>query len=370
MSSPPGAEKLLLGPGPSNINAAVKAALSRPLLSHLDPEFLSIMSESREMLRELMGTENALTFPVSGTGSSGMEFLLVNFLEPGTRILVGVNGVFGGRIASLARKMQAEVETVEADWGAALNSEDFRKKAEKFRPDIIALVNGETSTGIYQNMTGFSEIAREHDALLMLDTVTSLGGMPVELDKWGVDLAFSGTQKCLSVPPGLAPVSVSPRALEKFNRRKTPVQSFYFDINEIKVYYDGENGKRSYHHTAPVGMITALHSALSQIMKEGIENRIRRHRETSDYAVEQLAPLGFTPLAPEENRLHPLLALNLPFDSVQEAEIRRKLLNERLIEVGSGLGPLAGQIWRLGLMGTNAVKNNVDTLKGALQSML
>jgi len=361
-------EKLLLGPGPCNASPAVLEAISRPLVGHMDPEFFQIMESVKSLLRSVMGTENKVTFPVSATGSSGMEFLLINFLEPGDKIVVGVNGVFGGRIAGLAEKIGASVVKVEAEWGRAIDGERFIETVKSERPKIAAIVSGETSTGVYQPMDGIGDACREAGSLLFADCVTSLAGMPVELDAWGVDLAFSGTQKCLGAPPGLAPVTVSDRAIEVYAQRKKPTPSFYFDLNAILAYVDGEGG-RSYHHTAPINMVFALEAALREIMDEGLEARYARHADAAAYLRESLAPFGFSPVVPEGERLNPLTTLHLP-EGFDEAGIRSKLLNEHQIEVGAGLGPLAGKIWRIGLMAGNANRGSVDRLVEALKNEL
>ena len=360
--------KRLLGPGPCNASPSVLEALARPLVGHMDPEFFDLMESTKSLLRKLFQTENKITFPVSGTGSSGMEFLLVNFLEPGDTLVVGVNGVFGGRIAALSEKLGANVIRVEQEWGRAVDLEAFNKAILERRPKIAALVNGETSTGVYQNVEGVSDVCKETDTLFFIDCVTSLAGMPVCIDDWGVDLAFSGTQKCLGVPPGLAPVTISDRALNVYRKRSKPTPSFYFDLDAILAYVDGEGG-RSYHHTAPISMAFALEAALQEIVDEGLEARWKRHAEAASYLREQMSVFGFTPLVPEGERLNPLTTLYLP-EGFDEAKVRGALLNKHDIEVGAGLGPLAGKIWRIGLMSSNASKASVDFLVDALKGYL
>jgi len=334
------------------------------MLGHLDPEFLATMERCKAGLREVFRTENAVTFPVSGTGSSGMECLLVNFLEPGDRVVVGVNGVFGGRMANLAAKLGAEVTRVEAPWGEAIPAERLIEAIEQVKPQFFGIVNGETSTGVYQRVDGLAEALRSVGGLFALDCVTSLSGMPVEIDAWGVDLAFSGTQKCLACPPGLAPLSVSERARERLARRRTPVPSFYFDLNEILAYVDGQGG-RSYHHTAPISMVAALDEALGEVLEEGLEARFKRHREAAERLTAGLGELGFQPLVAEADRLHPLTTLKLP-EGFDEAGARKHLLEVEGIEVGAGLGPFAGKVWRIGLMGHNAQPERVDELVEAI----
>ncbi len=361
-------EKLLIGPGPCNISQRVRDALGRPMVGHLDPEFLEIMESCKSRLRTVMGTKNSITFPVSGTGSAGMEFLLVNFLEAGDTLVVGVNGVFGGRMANLAEKMQAKVVRVEAPWGEAIPQERLLEAIETHKPKLCGVVNGETSTGVYQRVDQLGEALHAHGGLLAVDCVTSLSGMPVELDAWGADLAFSGTQKCLACPPGLSPVTVSERAREVYQHRKTPAASFYLDLKEILAYVDGGGG-RSYHHTAPISMVTALDEALAEVLEEGLDARIQRHAEAAGYLIAAMRKRGFEPLVREEDRLNPLTTLRLP-EGFDEAGLRKKLLVEHGIEVGAGLGPLAGKIWRIGLMGHNASPAVVDRLLDAYDSLV
>jgi alanine-glyoxylate transaminase / serine-glyoxylate transaminase / serine-pyruvate transaminase len=356
--------KLLLGPGPSNVSDRVLAALSMPTLGHLDPDFLQIVEDCKVMLRQVFGTRNEVTFPVSGTGSAGMEFALVNFLEPGDAVLVAVNGVFGTRLANLADRLGARTTRLEVPWGTAFDRETLAAKAGELKPKLICVVNGETSTGVYQRMDGWGEIAHHNGALLVVDCVTSLAGMPVELDRWGADVAYSGTQKCLSCPPGLAPVSVSERALEVFRSRRTPVPSFYLDLGEILKYL-GTGSTRAYHHTAPVNMVYALHQALAEAVEEGLPARCARHQEAAQYLLEKLAPFGFQPLVAEADRLHPLTTLLIP-EGCDEVALRRRLLQEHRIEIGAGLGPLAGKIIRIGLMGNNATRTTVEILAACL----
>ena len=359
---------LLLGPGPCNPSQSVLDSLSAPTLGHMDGEFLDIVEEIKTSLRSLFKTSNSVTFPVSGTGSSGMELLLVNFLEPGDKFVVGVNGVFGGRMANLARRLGAEVVEVTQDWGRALDNQEFIDTVRREKPKLAALVNGETSTGVYQPMDGIGEAVHEAGGLLMIDCVTSLAGMPVEIDAWGVDVAFSGTQKCLSVPPGLAPVTISDRAVEVFRQRKTPVPSFYFDLEQLLQYMDGIGG-RSYHHTPPINMTYGLNTSLTEILEEGLENRWQRHADAANYLIQEVEAYGFSPFVPEGERLNPLTTLSLP-EGLDEAAARGQIRSEHLIEVGAGLGPMAGKIWRIGLMGKNAAPSSVDQLVEALKATL
>lgn len=361
-------ETLLLGPGPCNVSPSVREAIGRPLLGHLDPSFLDVMESAKAGLRQVFQTENKVTFPVSATGSGGMEFLLVNFLEPGDKIVVGVNGVFGGRVAALSEKLGAEVVKVEQEWGRAVDADLFADTIRRESPKIAALVSGETSTGVYQPMEGVGQACRDAGALFFVDCVTSLAGMPVSIDAWGADIVFSGTQKCLGVPPGLAPVTVSDRAVEVYRARSKPTPSFYFDMDAILAYVDGDGG-RSYHHTAPISMVFALDAGLKEILDEGLEARWERHAHAADYLRSEMAAFGFESLVPEGERLNPLTTLRLP-EGFDEAGNRSRLLTEHGIEVGAGLGPLAGKIWRIGLMAGNAQEASVDRLVEALKSVL
>ncbi len=363
-------ERLLLGPGPSNAPARVLDAMSRPLLGHLDPQFIALLDEVKEGLRHVFGTRNAFTLPLSATGSSGMEACLVNLLEPGDSVLVGVNGVFGGRMCDVAARAGARVERVDADFGQPLDVDAMVDAIARTRPAVVSFVHAETSTGVLQRVPEIAAAARNAGSLVVLDCVTSLAGIPVELDAWGVDAAYSGTQKCLSCPPSLSPVSFSDRALERVRARTRPVQSWYLDVSLLAGYYEGE--KRVYHHTAPISSVYALHAGLSLVEEEGMAAREARHREAAAALLAAVEPLGFKPLVSEEHRLPMLTSLLLP-DNVlaqDEAALRGRLLDRHGIEVGAGLGALAGKIWRVGLMGENARVENVDRLTEALREEL
>jgi len=362
-------ERLLLGPGPSNVPERVRQAMAQPLLGHLDPAFLAIMDEVQERLRGLFGTSNALTLPLSATGSAGMEACLGNLIERGDPVVIGVAGVFGARMSEVATRMGARVTRVETEPGTALEPAAMAAAIDRARPVVVAFVHAETSTGVLQPVEEIAAAARGAGAHLVLDCVTSLAGLPVELDRWGIDAAYSGTQKCLSCPPGLSPVSFSERALERVRSRATPVQSWYLDASLLAGYYGGE---RVYHHTAPISAIYGIAEALRVVDEEGMEARTARHREAAAQLARGLAPLGFEPLVDAAVRLPMLTSARLPA-SVQnagEAAIRRRLLDEHGIEVGGGLGKLAGQIWRIGLMGENARPQNVDRLLTALRHLL
>lgn len=365
MSTP----RLLLGPGPSNVHPRVLAAMGEPLLGHLDPAFLALMDEVQERLRQLFHTDNALTLPLSATGSAGMEACLANLLEPDDAIVVGVAGVFGERMCDVAGRIGARVTRVETAAGTALPAEAMAEAIRRVRPRVVSFVHAETSTGVLQPVEEIAAAARGAEAFVVLDCVTSLGGLPVTLDEWGVDAAYSGTQKCLSCPPGLSPVSFSERAVARVRERARPVQSWYFDVTLLAGYYGSE---RVYHHTAPISAIYALAEGLRIVAEEGMAAREARHRAASAALLDALAPLGFEPLVAPEIRLPPLTTLRLPerVSLAGEAQVRQRLLREHGIEVGGGLGKLAGRVWRVGLMGENAREESVARLVEALQQIL
>jgi alanine-glyoxylate transaminase/serine-glyoxylate transaminase/serine-pyruvate transaminase len=362
-------DRLLLGPGPSNVSERVRAALARPLLGHLDPAFLAHMDALQARLRRVYGTANAMTLPISGTGSAGMEACLANLLEPGDDAVVGVAGVFGERMCEVAARIGARVTRVETEPGTALEPDAMADAIRRARPRLVAFVHAETSTGVCQPVEEIARAAREAGAFVVLDCVTSLGGIPVGLDAWGIDAAYSGTQKCLSCPPGLSPASFSEPAMARVRGRTRPVQSWYLDLGLLSGYLGRE---RVYHHTAPISMIFALEEALAVVEEEGMEARERRHREAARRLLAGLEPLGFEPLVAAEHRLPQLSALRLPHFVRRrgEVELRRALLEQHGIEVGGGLGKLAGSIWRIGLMGENARPEPVDRLLDAVRAEL
>jgi alanine-glyoxylate transaminase / serine-glyoxylate transaminase / serine-pyruvate transaminase len=363
-------ERLLLGPGPSNAHPSVLDAMSQPLLGHLDPEFIALLDRLGDGLRTIFGTRNPMTLPISATGSAGMEAALVNLLEPDDAIVVGVNGVFGGRMAEVARRAGARVTTVEATWGRALDPSAMAETIARIGPKVVSFVHAETSTGVLQPVEQIAASAREHGAMVVLDCVTSLAGLPVELDRWQIDAAYSGTQKCLSCPPGLSPVSFSSRAIESIRARNTPVQSWFLDVTLLAGYFGGE--QRVYHHTAPISAIYGLAAGVDRVLEEGLPARYERHASAAQRLVEGLEPLGFEPLVPADERLPMLTSVQLPerVRQLGEGTVRSRLLNEHGIEVGAGLGPLAGEIWRIGLMGENARPETVDRLLEALGKVL
>jgi len=359
-------QRLLMGPGPSNAAPEVLEALGRPLLGHLDPLFLQILDEIADRLRTVFRTSNRMTFAVSGTGSAGMEAALVNVLEPGDEVIVAVNGVFGGRMGDVASRAGAKVVKVEAEWGRIIEPSDVARALEE-HPDAkaFAMVHAETSTGVAQPVDEIATLLRGRNTLFVLDTVTSLAGMPVDVDGWGVDVCYSGTQKCISVPPGLAPITFSERALEVVRSRKTSVQSWYLDVGLLEGYWGSD---RVYHHTAPISMLTALHAGLGVVLDEGLPARFERHARVAEMLAEGLTGRGFSYVAPEGSRLPMLHCVRLP-DGIDDATARARLLNEYDIEVGSGLGPFKGTCWRIGLMGYNARDDNVERLLHAIDSL-
>lgn len=361
--------RLLLGPGPSNVHPRVLAAMARPLLGHLDPAFLAEVDEVQERLRRIFGTTNPLTIPLSCTGSGGMEACLANLLEPADPIVVGVAGVFGERLCEVAARIGARVTRVDAEPGTVLDANAMDEAIWRERPRVVAFVHAETSTGALQPVAEIAAAARAAGALVVLDCVTSLGGLSVDLDEWGIDAAYSGTQKCLSCPPGLSPASFGPRARERVASRSRPVQSWYFDTSLLSAYYGTE---RVYHHTAPISAIFGLAEALRLVDEEGLPARFERHRLAAGALLRGLEPLGFVPLVAERHRLPMLTSVTLP-ERVQaggEAALRRRLLDRHGIEVGGGLGKLAGRIWRIGLMGENAREEIAERLVAALRHEL
>jgi len=357
------ADRVLMGPGPSNPYPEVVGALTRPMLGHLDPEFLEVLDETCARLRRVFRCANPLTFPLSGTGSAGMEASLVNFLGPGDVAVVGVNGLFGERLCEVAARAGAEVVRVEAPWGTPIDPEALT--AAHAAPTVIAVVHAETSTGVRNDV---EEVARHKgDALVVVDAVTSLGGIPVEVDAWGLDIVYSGTQKCLGVPPGLAPLTVGERARRRLRPRPA---SWYLDLTLIGRYVEGQ-GQRTYHHTAPVSMVFALHAGLGALLDEGLEAAWRRHGECGLALQSGLEKLGLELVAPPGHRLPQLTTVWVPDDvPVPEAEVRSRLLADYGIEIGAGVGPMAGKAWRIGCMGHSARLRNVALLLGALGEVL
>jgi alanine-glyoxylate transaminase/serine-glyoxylate transaminase/serine-pyruvate transaminase len=360
-------DRLLLGPGPSQVHPRVLRAMSAPLIGHLDPAFVQMMEEVKDLLRVVFATTNPLTIPISGTGSAGMEACLVNLLEPGDELVVGVNGVFGTRMAEVAERAGAIVRRVEAPWGRIVRPEQIEAALKNStRPKLVAVVHAETSTGAWQPLPDIAKLAHDHGALMLADCVTSLGGVPVLIDEWGIDAAYSGTQKCLSCPPGLSPITFSPRAVDVVKARKTKVQSWYLDLSLLAQYWGEE---RVYHHTAPITMNYALREALRLVVEEGLEARFARHRKNHEALAAGLAPLGLGLAAEEGHRLPMLNAVTVP-DGVDEAKVRGRLLSEHGIEIGGGLGPMKGKVWRIGLMGESSRRASVLAVLAALEDAL
>jgi alanine-glyoxylate transaminase/serine-glyoxylate transaminase/serine-pyruvate transaminase len=359
-------EILLMGPGPSCVPPQVYKALSQKTLGHLDPYFLMIMDELMEMLRRIMNTKNKLTIPISGTGSAGMEACFVNLVEPGDKVLIITNGVFGMRMQDVAGRLGAKVDALEFTWGTPAVPEAIEKKLRQDSYKIVAVVHAETSTGVKNPVAEIGALLKGSDAIYLVDTVTSLGGIEVMMDAWNIDALYSGTQKCLSCPPGLAPLSFSEKAMAKLNGRKTKVPNWYLDISLIANYW-GKN--RVYHHTAPVNMIYGLYEALYVIFEEKLENVFKRHMESYRALVDGLKNMGLKMLVEEPYRLPMLNAVSVP-DGVDEKAVRQRLRSEFKIEIGAGLGPLAGKIWRVGLMGHTARRENVERFLAALKKVI
>ncbi len=360
-------QRILMGPGPSTVPHRILRALGAPTLGHLDPQYIQYMDETCQLIRDVYQTSNALTFPVSGTGMAGMEAILVNLLEPGDEAIVCINGVFGGRMKDNMERCGATVHAVEVPWGETFSNDQIAAAvAEHPSAKMVGIVHAETSTGAHQDVSGLAAIVHDAGMLLAVDTVTSLGGHEVKVDEWGIDAVYSGTQKCLSCPPGLSPVSFSARAIERMEARKTKVRSWYLDVSMLKNYYMGEGG-RAYHHTAPVNMVYALREALSIVVEEGLQARIARHREMHVLLRAGLEELGLTYI-PKQS-LCTLNCVAVP-EGVDEAAIRKRLLIDYDIEIGGGLGVFAGKAWRIGLMGHTATKRNVTTLLAALKDCL
>ncbi len=356
-----------MGPGPSTVPSRIRQAMAAPTLGHLDPQYIAYMDETCQMLRDVFQTENALTFPVSGTGMAGMETVIVNLVEPGDEVIVCINGVFGGRMKDNMERAGATVHTLETDWGKTFSKEQIAEAIQAHpKSKMLGIVHAETSTGAHQDLTGLGELLHDAGMMLAVDAVTSLGGHELKVDSWGIDAIYSGTQKCLSCPPGLSPVSFSPRAMEAMDTRKTKVQSWYLDVSMLRNYYSGGGG-RAYHHTAPINMVYALRESLAIVLEEGLDNRIARHKQMHLLLREGLEKLGLC-YVPE----HSLCTLNcVAFpEGIDDAAVRSKLLNDYDIEIGGGLGAFAGKAWRIGLMGSGANQRNVTTLLGALSECM
>jgi alanine-glyoxylate transaminase/serine-glyoxylate transaminase/serine-pyruvate transaminase len=361
--------RTLMGPGPSDVSPRVLEALARPTIGHLDPAFIGLMDDIKRLLQYAFRTKNPLTMPVSAPGSAGMECAFVNLVSPGDKVIVAQNGVFGGRMKENVLRIGAHPVMVQDDFGKPV---DLNKAAEALRANpgakALAFVHAETSTGARSDAAALCALAREHGALSIVDAVTSLGGIELRVDAWGCDAIYSGSQKCLSAPAGLSPISFSDRAVEALKARKTPVQSWFMDLSLVMSYWQG-TGARAYHHTAPINMLYALHEALSALMEEGLEASWSRHFSNHLRLRDGLANIGLELLVEESARLPQLNAVRIP-EGVEDAPVRRRLLDEFGIEIGAGLGALAGKIWRIGLMGTNSRPEAVDQILAALRTIL
>ncbi len=362
--SPP--DRLLLGPGPSPVSEEVLSAQAAPVVGHLDPAFLRVADEVASMLREIFRTGNPLTFAVSGTGSAGMEASIVNVVEPGDTVIVGVNGVFGSRLADTAQRAGADVVALDAEWGEVIDPGRVEEALAR-HPDAraVVLVHAETSTGAWQPLSEVGALLRDRETLLVVDAVTSLAGVVVDVDAWGLDVVYSGTQKCLSVPPGLAPITFSPKAEAVIEARSTPVRSWYLDVTAIRRYWGAD---RAYHHTAPISAVYGLHAGLRRVLAEGLEARWARHLEVGRAFQDAIVERGGVLLAADGHRLPQLTAFAWP-DGVDEGALRRRLLADHGIEVGGGLGAFAGRAWRVGLMGEGATHANVERLLAAIDGL-
>ena len=361
--------RILMGPGPSNVHPRVLGAMSKPTIGHLDPKFIELMDEIKELLRYAFQTKNEVTFAVSGPGSVGMETCLVNLIEPKSKVLVCINGVFGGRMKSIVERCGAEPVVLNIPWGKAIDPnlfEDILKKNKGV--SVCSFVHAETSTGAKSDIKTLNEIAHKNNCLVIADTVTSLGGIPVLIDEWNIDVSYSGSQKCLSCPPGLSPVTFNKRAIEFIKKRKSQVQSWFMDLNMILSYWSG-TAKRSYHHTAPINSLYALHESLLLLKEEGIENSWQRHKVNGEKLVSELEKIGLTAFVKVDERLPQLLSIAIP-EGVDEAKVRKSLLDDYSIEIGAGLGELAGKVWRIGLMGYSSNEENIKVLVNALKQIL
>ena len=363
--SPP--RRLLLGPGPSLVHSRVLRALSAPLLGHLDPVFLNLMNDIQSSLRTVFETEHPFTIAISGTGSAGMEASIVNLVEPGDSVIVGINGVFGTRLASIVERCGGKAIRIETPWGACIDPDAVEQALTRSGPvKAVAIVHAETSTGVLQPLEGIGALCRRHGAMFIVDAVTSLGGLPIGVDRIGIDVCYSGTQKCLSCPPGLSPFTMSERALAAVKKRQTPCQSWYLDMGLIAEYW--AEGSRAYHHTAPISMLYGLREGLRLVEEEGLAARYKRHHTNSEALLEGLAALGLEPLPPAGSRLPMLNCVTIPAH-IAEADVRGQLLSQYGIEIGGGLGALKGKVWRIGLMGESSTEANVLTLLNALEAL-
>ncbi|HLB29892.1 MAG TPA: alanine--glyoxylate aminotransferase family protein [Gammaproteobacteria bacterium] len=362
-------QRTLLGPGPSDVPPRVLEAMSRPTVGHLDPAFVTMMDELKGLLRYAFQTDYSLAMPISGPGSAGMEAAFVNLVEPGDKVVICQNGVFGGRMKENAERCGANPVMAIDDWGKPADPHKVEETL-KANPDtkVVAVVQAETSTGALSDVSTIAEIAHKHDCLIIVDSVTALGGSPLKVSEWRLDAVYSGSQKCLSCTPGLSPITFSPRAVDVVKKRKHKVQSWFLDFNLVLGYWDG-GAQRSYHHTAPINALYGLHEALVMLQEEGLENAWQRHRQNHLALRAGIEAMGLAFVVEEAYRLPQLNAVTIPA-GVQDAVVRQRLLNEYSIEIGAGLGAMAGKIWRVGLMGHASTQKNVLLLLGALDAIL
>ena len=360
-------QRILMGPGPSSVNPRVLKAMTLPILGHLDPQFFKVMDEVCEMLREVLHTQNHITVPLSSTGTGAMEAACANMLERGDKMIVCRNGFFGDRLGDIAERCGAETFILDFVWGEPVDLQVLSDALDQYGPvKAVGVVHAETSTGVLTPMPDIVELAHRHGALVIADAVTSLGGHDVRMDDWDIDVCYSATQKCLGAPPGLAPISFGPRAIEVINNRPSKVQSFYFNLKDLESYW---NQTRAYHHTSPISMTYALRESLRMMMEEGIDNRIRRHARVAGALRAGLEAMGIDLMAPEGYRINPLTTALIP-EGIEDTAVRGRLLSDFNIEIGGGLGQVRGKAWRIGLMGESAKESNVFALLSALEQIL
>jgi len=360
-------ETLLMGPGPSSVSPKVYSSIGKPTIGHLDPKFIEIMDDIKQQLQILMGTKNELTIPISGTGSAGMETCFVNLIEKNDKVLILSNGVFGGRMIDVCERLGANVDSISQPWGKPITANMIKEKIANQKYDLIAIVHAETSTGVLNPIPEIAPLINDTESLFVVDAVTSLGGIKINMDDWGIDALYSGTQKCLSCPPGLSPVSFSNRAVDKLMNRKTKVPNWYLDLSMIANYWSGK--QRAYHHTAPINMIYALYQALYDIIEAKPEHVFQKHQDAHLYLLAKLSELNLSLLVEEKYRLPMLNAIKIP-NGISDIDVRSTLLNDYNIEIGGGLGELSGKVWRIGLMGHTANNQNIDRLTNALGTIL
>ncbi len=358
--------RYLFGPGPSNAHPRILEAIATRQIGHLDPQFLALMDEIQELLRYAWQTDNTFTIPVSGTGSAAMEAGLANLIEPGDKVLIAVNGYFGNRLVDMASRYRAKIATISRPWGEVFSLNQIEAALKKFRPAILGIVHAETSTGALQPLEGLSDLCRKYDCLLLVDTVTSLGGVPLLIDEWKIDVAYSGSQKCLNCPPGIAPLTMNERAITKLKNRKTKVANWYLDMSMLMNYW---GGSRTYHHTAPINMNYALREALMIVAEEGLAERWQRHQEVAEKFWTGLDEMGLSCHVEKEYRLPSLTTVCIP-EGINGKAVQRHLMDEFNIEIAGGLGELGGKVWRIGLMGYNSRPENVMLLLSSLKLAL